>query len=267
MKSFPREDKTEGIITPGTDRWEHVAFAVAPTDLIQSKFGSGMMVTQMVLVARVSERAVLVTTYQLHTLVGGRVQAVVLGILSLVGFLVVSACESHPPSSVNRDITFTHLKPYLLNVASLEIVNAYKTPYEDPYVEHLVPISPSTAARQWATHLLHPVGKEGVVRVTISDAQIILEALGVNQDFKSLFTTEQAARYHARIEITIDILDERHISRAYASGVATTSNTVSEGASLAERDEILIELTETLLDTFNTAIAPQIEQFLAPYLR
>jgi len=29
----------------------------------------------------------------------------------------------------------------------------------------------------------------------------------------------------------------------------------------------LIELTETLLDTFNTAIAPQIEQFLAPYLR
>jgi len=36
---------------------------------------------------------------------------------------------------------------------------------------------------------------------------------------------------------------------------------------LAERDEILIELTETLLGTFNAAIAPQIEQFFAPYLR
>lgn len=216
---------------------------------------------------RVRERAILVTIDQLHTLVGGRVQTLVLVVLSLAGFLLVSACESYPPNSVNRDVTFTHLKPYFLDVASLEIVNTYKSPYEDPYVEHLVPIPPSTAARQWAIHLLQPVGKEGVVRVTISDAQIVGEALGVNQDFKSLFTTEQAVRYHARIEITIDILDERHISRAYASGEATTSNTVSEDASLAERDEILIELTETLLGTFNAAIAPQIEQFFAPYLR
>ena len=216
---------------------------------------------------RVREKAILVSIDQLHTLVGGRVQTLVLVVLSLAGFLLVSACESYPPNSVNRDVTFTHLKPYFLDVASLEIVNTYKSSYEDPYVEHLAPIPPSTAARQWATHLLQPVGKEGVVRVTISDAQIVGEALGVNQDFKSLFTTEQAVRYHARIEITIDILDERHISRAYASGEATTSNTVSEDASLAERDEILIELTETLLGTFNAAIAPQIEQFFAPYLR
>ena len=216
---------------------------------------------------RVRERAILVTIDQLHTLVGGRVQTLVLVVLSLAGFLLVSACESYPRNSVNRDVSFAHLKPYFLDVASLEIVNTYKSPYEDPYVEHLVPIPPSTAARQWAIHLLQPVGKEGVVRVTISDAQIVGEALGVNQDFKSLFTTEQAVRYHARIEITIDILDERHISRAYASGEATTSNTVSEDASLAERDEILIELTETLLGTFNAAIAPQIEQFFAPYLR
>ena len=76
-----------------------------------------------------------------------------------------------------------------------------------------------------------------------------------------------------RVEVLIasdsnhQVLDERHISRAYASGEATASNTVSEDASLAERDEILIELTETLLGTFNAAIAPQIEQFFAPYLR
>ena len=207
------------------------------------------------------------TIDQLHTLVGERVQAVVLGVLSLVGLLVVSACELYPPTSVNNDITFAHLEPYFLNVAILEIVIAYKSPYEDPYVEHLVPVSPSVAAQRWATHLLRPVGKEGVVRVTISDAQIVGEVLGVNQDFKSLFTTEQAARYQARIEITVDILDERHISRAYASGEATASNTVSEDASLAERDQILIELTETLLSTFNVAIAPQIERFFAPYLR
>jgi len=93
-----------------------------------------------------------------------------------------------------------------------------------------------------------------------------MKHLEVNQDLKSLFTSEQAARYDARIEITIDILDDRRISRAYVSGEATASSTVSEDASLAERDEIMVELMETLFGTFHPIIARQIEQFLKPYL-
>ena len=203
----------------------------------------------------------------MYALIDGRAEAAFLRVLSLASFLAVAACGSHQPSSMNRDIDFGHLKPFLLDVANLEIVNTYKPPFKDPYVEHLVPLSPTEAAWKWATHLLRPVGDEGTARVTISDARIVGEALEVNQDLKSLFTTEQAARYSARIEITIDILDDRRISRAYASGKATANSTVSEDANLAERDEMMIQLTETLLGTFHSAIESQIEQFLAPYLR
>ena len=96
---------------------------------------------------------------------------------------------------------------------------------------------------------------------------IHLGATKMYQDLKSLFTSEQAARYDARVEITIDILDDRHISRAYVSGEAKATSTVSEDASLAERDEIMIELMETLLGTLHPAIVGQFEQFLEPYLR
>ena len=190
----------------------------------------------------------------------------ILQVIGLTGVFVVAACGSHQPSVLNRDIAFTHLEPYLLDVADLEIVSTYKPPFKDPFVEHLVPVSPSAAAWKWATHVLRPVGDEGTVRVTISDARLVGEILDVNQDLKSLFTSEQAARYDARVEITIDILDDRRISRAYVSGYATASSTVSEDASLAERDEIMTELMQTLIGTLHPAIVGQFEQFLGPYL-
>ena len=195
-------------------------------------------------------------------LIDGRTEKNVFQVIGLAGVLVLAACGSHQTTSSNRDIAFTHLEPYLLDVANLEIVNTYKPPFKEPFVEHLVPVSPSAAAWKWATHLLRPVGDEGTVRVTILDAKVVGEVLEVNQDLKSLFTSEQAARYDARIEITIDILDDRRISRAYVSGNATASSTVSEDATLAERDEIMIELIATLLGTLHTAITHQIEQFL-----
>ena len=203
---------------------------------------------------------------RIYALIDEGSEAILLQVVVLASFLVMAACGSHQPGSLNRDIAFTHLEPYLLDVANLEIVNTYKPPFKDPFVEHLVPVSPSAAAWKWATHLLRPVGDEGTVRVTILDAKVVGEVLEVNQDLKSLFTSEQAARYDARIEITIDILDDRRISRAYVSGEATASSTVSEDASLAERDEIMVELMETLFGTFHPIIARQIEQFLKPYL-
>ena len=215
----------------------------------------------------VNGRCKLLVLNRPHRLTIRRVWDSIIGFLSLSGFLAITACGSHAPHSDHRDVTFTHLTPFLLDVGSLEIVEDYKSPFTDPHVEHLVPLSPISAARRWAVHSLRPVGETGKVRITITDASIIGEILDVNQDFKSFFTNEQAARYHARIAITIDVLDDRHISRAYVSGDATASHTVPEDASLAERDQIMINLTETLLETCNAAITPKIEQFFRPFLR
>ena len=115
-------------------------------------------------------------------------------------------------------------------------------------------------------HVFRPVGNQGMLRITIIDASIVGEALSVDQDFKSLFTTEQAGRYTARLEVIVDILDERHISRAYATGKAEATATVSEDASLADRDATMTDLMGRLLRTLHDAVTPQVESFFAPYL-
>ena len=183
-----------------------------------------------------------------------------------IGLLLSVSCSPGPPTLVYRDMEFSHLGTYSIDVGTLEFLESYESPLTEPHVEHLVPLSPSSAVRKWATHVFRPVGNQGMLRITIIDASIIGEALSVDQDFKSLFTTEQAGRYTARLDVIIDILDERHISRAYATGKAETTVTVSEDASLAERDAIMSDLTGRLLKTLHDAVTPQVEIFLAPYL-
>ena len=188
--------------------------------------------------------------------------------MSFCAFAVftVASCSLNSPKVAYQDIVYSSFASYSLDVGSLEIVETYEPPLVPPYVEHLVPISPGEALRRWASHTLRPVGESGTVRVTISKASMVGQHLDVDQDFKSIFTREQAGKYTASIEITIDILDERRISRAYANAEAEASATIFEDATLAERDKILFELINTLLQTVQSSISPGIEKFLFPYL-
>ena len=108
--------------------------------------------------------------------------------------------------------------------------------------------------------------KQGSLLV-INDASIVMTALKVNEDLKDRFTTEQVARYDARAEMLIEVLDARNLVRAHAGGVATRSRTVPEGLNMRERDQVLFELTEALIADLDRALEPNIERYLGGYLR
>ncbi len=179
----------------------------------------------------------------------------------------LSGCNAPPPSAIYAEITFSHLEPYRFEVAAVEVVVPFVAPLKPPHVEHLSPTPPADLMRRWVADRVMAVGAVGAVRVTISDARIVMTVLKVNEDLKDRFTTEQVARYDARAEMLIEVLDGRNLVRAHAGAVATRSRTVPEGLNMRQRDQVLFELTEALIADLDRALGPNIERYLVGYLR
>lgn len=191
--------------------------------------------------------------------------AVTLAALAAVAAL--AGCNAAPPTAAYAEITFSHLEPYRFEVAAVEVAEPFVAPLKAPNVEHLSPTPPADLMRRWVADRVMAVGAEGAVRVTISDAHIVMTVLKVNEDLKDRFTTEQVARYDARAEMLIEVLDGRNLVRAHAGAVATRSRTVPEGLNMRQRDQVLYELTEALIADLDRALGPNIERYLVGYLR
>ncbi len=187
---------------------------------------------------------------------------------ALLGLFLLGGCNTPPPPApAYPEITFGHLEPYRFEVAKIEVVEEYRPPLDDPHVEHLAPVSPAAIMRRWVGDRIDTVGVLGTVRITITDARIVMIPLKVNESVKDRFTTEQAARYEASAAMLIEVLDERNIVRAHAGGEAGRSQTVPEGLNLRQRDQMLFELTEKLINDLNRVIEPNITRYLGGHLR
>lgn len=62
---------------------------------------------------------------------------------------VLAACEMPAPQQQVPQLTYSHLKPYQLDVGRLEVVTEYRAPLREPNIEHIMPVSPEAAAKRW----------------------------------------------------------------------------------------------------------------------
>jgi hypothetical protein len=183
----------------------------------------------------------------------------------LVLGLALAACAPPPPEPLYPQITFRNLAPFRLAVASVELVEAYQPPLRAPHVEHESPVPPAVPLRQWVGERLVAAGGAGTARATIRDARITETALPVNQDFEATLRTEQVARFDGRVELVIEVLDERG-TLAGVQAEATRSRTLPEDATLRERDEILFQIAEDLANDLNRVLEENIPRHLGAYL-
>ena len=180
--------------------------------------------------------------------------------------LVLAGCTMPSPAPRYPELTFNHLPPIRLDAATLEIVDAFKSPFTAPNVEHLMPVSPAVAMRRWAQDRLTPVGKGGRIVFTIVDAGVIETALEPTPGVRGVVTKDQSERYDAslRVRISVDGGDNRR--RGEVSADAMRSRTVIEGMSLNEREKIWFQMTESLVADMNGELEAAIRSFLQPFL-
>jgi len=187
--------------------------------------------------------------------------------ISLIAMTVLSACETTVSSPVIPELSFKHLPALKFAVGRIETVENYRSPLRPPNVEHLFPTPISAALRRWSDDRLKAEGGTNVMHVIIEDASVVLEELETNKDLEGLFTTEQAERVDARIQVRIEITDENGTVLAFTNTEAVRSRTTPENVSLSERDQIYNDLTMVLMNDFNTSQEQSIRRYFDAYLK
>ena len=179
----------------------------------------------------------------------------------------LAACQTPDPTPRYPDITFIHLTAISLDVSDIDYVQDYVPPQKPPNVEHLFPVRPTVVARRWAADRLLAVGIQDVARVVLVNATVIETALETTGGIQGAFTTDQAARYDATIEMRIEIINSLGETVGTANAVAKRSQTVPEGITLIERDQIWFELTEQVMRELDVELTTTIKRYLARWVR
>lgn len=179
---------------------------------------------------------------------------------------LLGACAT-PPAVNFPELTFRHKTPIRLAVGSVEVINEFRMPFAAPNVEHKMPVAPGPAAERWAQDVLQADGGVDKLVMVITDASVTETPLQIKKGLKGAFTTDQTERYEARVAVRLEIRTPDNKRRAVAEAFATRSATISEDATLTDRETLWYGLTEKLLGEFDTAIRPQITAHLGEFLR
>ncbi len=188
-------------------------------------------------------------------------------VVAVMATLAVTACQNtKPPMQKLPDISFANQRPFQLDVGQLEIVSEYTAPGRSPNIEHLMPVSPETAAQRWAQDRLRPMGRAGLARVVIRDAKVVEVPLAIDKGLTGSFKTEQETRYDAKLEVAVQILDARHMIIGETVASANRSRTVAEGITLNQRDRILYDISEGLAKDIDEQMSQLIRNYLGRWL-
>ena len=182
--------------------------------------------------------------------------------------LLLTACASAPPPTKFPRLTYGHLDAFVLDVSEFEIVNAYRPTLRPPNIEHLMPVAPAAAARQWARDRLKSAGSSGRRAVfTIDNGAVTATPLKRKSGLRGAFTVDQSERYDAVLAVRLEIFDLNGRRVGVAQADARRSRSVPENITLDARDKVWFSITESLTDGLNGELERAISQFLGQYLR
>jgi hypothetical protein len=186
--------------------------------------------------------------------------------LGLVLAGLVGGCDTPPTRPVFPDIHFTNLPRLKLEVAAIDIKDDFQPSFRKPDVEHLFPVTPEHAVENWAKDRLQPVGNSLRGRVRIIDASVKEVELPRTQGITGAFTTDQAERYDANVEVSVDILDERGFAIRSVSAKAARSQSVAEGITPNDREQVWYDMTKALMNDLNQELEKQMLANFGTYL-
>jgi hypothetical protein len=187
----------------------------------------------------------------------------------LAAIALLAGCESPAPARpVFPELSFAKEPPLTFDAARVEVVNEYVAPLKRPNVEHEMPLRPAAAAERWAKDRVKAAGNSNrSVRVTIKNARVVESELKRATGLRGMFTTDQAQRYDAELEMLIELRDERGFRTDSASAISKRSFTVPEGITINDREKEYFKLVEDMMGDINRELERSIRQHMAKFLR
>lgn len=191
-------------------------------------------------------------------------KAVIVGISAL---MFLTGCEAPRENSVANSVSFSRLPKINLNVARIEVNRIYKAPLMAPNVEHEMPEQLIEAADRWISDRLRAVGTYGVATLSIDKASVVEVKLKKTEGIHGVFINDQVERYDVVLSIGIVISKFASHGQAAARTTVRASRTISENASIFDREQLWQNLNNQVMVEFNQAFEARLRRHLGPYLR
>jgi len=176
----------------------------------------------------------------------------------------LTACNTPPNRQTFPEITFQHLQPFRLDVARVEIVDAYQPdPAND--ITGQFPERPAAVARQWGEDRLLAVGQQGEAIYTITLAKATQTPLKRSQGMAAVTHKDQSDRYDLWITVNLEVRSGGKSGAVTAQ--AARSQTVREDMTLNERESVLFTLLDVSMKDVNAQMEKLVPHYLGGFLR
>lgn len=189
-------------------------------------------------------------------------------LFSVVALAGTGGCQTPDPVSRLPDLSYAHLGTFNIAVSYADVRSIYEAPFKEPYVGHLMSTSPEMAALQWGKDRIKAVGDNGwQVRYLVEDASVVTKKLETSGGVVGFFTNEQGEEFTAKLSVVIELRDKGRRIRAEVKASSTTTQTIPENASLADREEVWFDMTERMMTELNTQLEAGMKVHFKAYLR
>lgn len=190
-----------------------------------------------------------------------------LATLSLFLLVPLAGCDMPPRRESFADLTFQHLPPIRLDVARIEVVEAYRRSADPNRIENDFPTHPGVGAARWGRDRLQAAGADGLARYTVLEASVVATKLPRTTGLVGAFTQDQSDRYDALLQVRLEVNNRAGAQSGVITAEARDTATATEDMTLNQREQLWFAMTQRLLDTLNAEIEKQINAHFGMFLR
>ncbi|HTI86567.1 MAG TPA: hypothetical protein VL966_08180 [Alphaproteobacteria bacterium] len=188
-------------------------------------------------------------------------------VVAAAAAVALAGCSMPPTKQTFPALTYAYKGPITFNVANVEVVSTYVPPMTEPNVDQLAPAQPAAVMMQWGRDRLRAGGGTGTLRMTVTDGRIVDTPLPIEGGIRGAFTRQQSDRFTAYVAAEIVITDARGQQVGFVRSNAERSRTIAEGTPPAERDKVLFELTESVINDMDSRLETSIRQTLQRFIQ
>lgn len=180
----------------------------------------------------------------------------------------LAACGGPMEKSILPEITFTDQPKITFAASSVETILEYQPTAQPPHIELAIPQPPASVATRWTRdRIALDNSQQNRVTVVVKKASVTEVDLKKTPGLRGSFTEDQIARFDTEVEMAVEVRDARGFRVGEASASARRSNSMSEKATLNDRDRLIHALVrETMMDV-NRELERNIRQYMPLYAR
>lgn len=171
--------------------------------------------------------------------------------LLLMAFLSlgVAGCTSNPSPEGKPlpQLTFDHVQPLMVDVASINIDNRYQPGYDMEDVSESFPTPPDMAIQNYTERRLQPAGNTGVLNVVIKDAHVYQSQVKPEGAVNRWFGMNDSDLYDILIKVSMFALNDSGERSPTVNMEFKSEMKIPEHYSIAEREAKQLEFLEELM--------------------